>query len=141
MERSETLKESKTDVLERLGLALQHKSAVGVFSSRQKAESALNELKTSGFSMDKVSILVRDLQPDKMARVDTQEQVTEQANIDDEIDVITGAVFGGIDGLLVGMGTLLIPGLGFITGAGAIGLTLVTILAGAGTRRIKQRLV
>lgn len=33
------------------------KRAVGVFSSRQKAEYALNELKASGFPMDKVSII------------------------------------------------------------------------------------
>jgi len=136
MDLSETPKESKTSVLEQLGLALQHKCAVGVFSSRQKAESALNELRTSGFSMDKVSILVRALQHDKMARVDTQDQVSEQANIDDEMDLITGAVLGGIDGLVVGMGTLLIPGVGFITGAGAIGLTLAAILAGAGIGRL-----
>ena len=133
MNLSETRKEPKTDVLEQLGLASHHKCAVGVFSSRQKAESALYELKTSGFSMDKVSILVRPLEHDKRARVDTQEQVNEQANIDDnEMDVITGAVLGGMDGLLVGMGTLLIPCVGFITGAGTIGLLLAAILAGAG---------
>ncbi len=34
--------------------------AFGVFSSRQEAEEALSELKTSGFPMDNVSLIARD---------------------------------------------------------------------------------
>ncbi|HEY9609587.1 general stress protein [Allocoleopsis sp.] len=34
--------------------------AFGVFSSRQEAEQVLNELKASGFPMDKVSLIARD---------------------------------------------------------------------------------
>lgn len=41
--------------------------AVGVFPNRNKAEEALNELRSSGFPMDRVSVLAKD--------VDRNEQV------------------------------------------------------------------
>lgn len=36
------------------------KYAVGVFSSRKVAQQAIDELKASGFSMEKVSIVAKD---------------------------------------------------------------------------------
>lgn len=39
----------------------QYKRAIGTFSNRQQAEAALNELRNSGFLMDRVSILAKDI--------------------------------------------------------------------------------
>ena len=41
------------------------KRAVGVFSNRQQAEQALNELKASNFPMDNVSLIARDADQDE----------------------------------------------------------------------------
>lgn len=50
-------------------MALVHKRAAGVFPDRLATESALNQLKSSGFPMDKVSVVVRHVsQADQSVR-------------------------------------------------------------------------
>ncbi|MBE9190341.1 signal transduction histidine kinase LytS [Gloeocapsopsis crepidinum LEGE 06123] len=116
-------------------MATQLKRAVGTFSSRTKAESALNTLRDSGFKMDKVSILAKDsTRDDQIAGVDLQDrnQVNERGNTEAQegagIGATTGTILGGAGGLLVGLEALLIPGVGpFLAGG-----TIATTLAGAG---------
>ncbi|OKH22429.1 general stress protein [Chroogloeocystis siderophila] len=116
-------------------MTTQLKRAVGTFSSRTEAESALNALRESGFSMDKVSILAKDSnRNDRVAGVDVQDrnQVKERGETEAQegagIGATTGTVLGGVGGLLVGLEALLIPGVGpFLAGG-----TIATTLAGAG---------
>lgn len=116
-------------------MATQLKRAVGTFSSRTEAESALNALRDSGFEMDKVSILAKDTsRNDQIAGVDLQDrnQVKERGNTEAQegagIGATTGTVLGGAGGLLVGLEALLIPGVGPFLAGGTIAATL----AGAG---------
>jgi hypothetical protein len=61
----------------------QLKYAVGVFSSRQETEQALNQLNRSGFPMDKVSVIARDAdRQDDIAGVDVSDRVGNKA-VDD----------------------------------------------------------
>lgn len=109
----------------------QHKRAVGVFSSRQDAERALNELHRSGFPMNKVSIIARDAdQQDDIAGVDVSGGVGNKADESAKSGALTGGALGGITGLLVGLGSLAIPGVGPVVLAGEVATTLATTLAG-----------
>jgi hypothetical protein len=111
----------------------QHRRAVGVFSTRREAEHALNELKNSGFPMDRVSVIARDSdRPDQIAGADTSDRVLNKADEGAGTGAITGTVLGGLGGLLLGLGTIAIPGVGPIIAAGTIGTTLAATAAGAG---------
>lgn len=110
-----------------------HKRAVGLFSSRREAESALTELKDAGFPMTRISIIAKDADREgDIAGVETQERVGNKADEGAKAGAVTGATLGGITGLLVGLGTLAIPGVGPVLLAGEIATTLATAAAGAG---------
>jgi len=99
-----------------------------VFSTRQDAEYALNELNRSGPWTKSPSS--RDAaRQDDIAGVDVSARVGNKAD--------EGASAGayrwhirGITGLLVGLGALAIPGVGPVVLAGEIATTLATTLAG-----------
>ncbi|MGL5834937.1 MAG: general stress protein [Waterburya sp.] len=106
---------------------------MGVFSTRQKAELALEELRDSGFSMDKVSIIARDGDREKdiaNVEVEDHDRVGNKADEGATKGAVTGGVFGGVTGLLVGLGALAIPGIGPIMLAGVEATALATALAG-----------
>lgn len=110
-----------------------HQRAVGVFSNRNAAEHALTELRDAGFSMNKVSVIVKDSdRTGDIAGVDTQERVGNKADEGAATGAVTGGILGGLTGLLVGLGTLAIPGVGPILLAGEVATTLATTAAGAG---------
>jgi hypothetical protein len=105
-------------------------SAIGVFSNREKAEQALNELKASGFSMEKVSIIAKDIDQGKqVASVQTSDRIGNQ-NVDTTGavgDAISSATWGGV---LVGLSSLALPGIGVVLAAGSVGVALLTSVAG-----------
>ena len=106
------------------------KRGIGVFSSREVVEAALNELKNSDFPMDKVSVVGRDSKegeeivnnPDEFIRDKTTEGLGKGA--------LTGSAIGGLSGLLVGLSTLVIPGLGHIFFAGSQAALIGTLVGG-----------
>lgn len=110
-----------------------HRRAVGTFSNRRDTEQALHELKNSGFSMDRVSVIAKDADhKDDIAGTQVTERVGNKADEGATTGAVTGGTLGGVAGLLVGLGTLAIPGIGPIMLAGATATTLATTLAGAG---------
>lgn len=110
-----------------------HRRAVGVFSHRRDAEKALNELKHSGFAMDRVSIIAQDTdRNEQIAGSPVREKVGDKSDEGATTGAVAGGALGGLTGLLVGLGTLAIPGIGPIMLAGATATTLATTLAGAG---------
>lgn len=112
----------------------QLKRAVGAFSSRTEAETALTELRSSGFAMDKISVLAKDTnRNEKVAGVgvtdrDEIKRGDNEAQEGAGIGATAGTVLGGVGGLLVGLEALIIPGAGPFLAAG----TIATTLAGAG---------
>jgi hypothetical protein len=113
----------------------QFKRAVGTFSSRTEAETALTELRSSGFAMDKISVLAKDTnRNEKVAGVGVTDRDEIKNRGDNEaqegagIGATAGTVLGGAGGLLVGLEALVIPGVGPFLAAG----TIATTLAGAG---------
>lgn len=108
-----------------------NRRAVGVFSTRRDAEHALNELHSSGFPMNKVSVIARDAdKQDDIAGVDVSDRVGNKADEGAATGALTGGVLGGATGLLVGLGALAIPGVGPVLLAGEVATALATTLAG-----------
>lgn len=109
----------------------QHKRAVGVFSSRQDAEFAIDELNRAGFPTNQISIVARDAdRQDRIAGVDVEGRVGNKADEGAAAGALTGGTVGGITGLLVGLGALAIPGVGPVIVAGEIATVLATTVAG-----------
>lgn len=114
---------------------MNNRRAMGLFSSHQEAENALNELRNAGFSMNQVSIIAKETERlDQSNRIgETRVQdLTETTRVDEgaKAGVATGGAVGGLTGLLVGLGTLAIPGVGPIMLAGATATAIATTLAG-----------
>ncbi|WP_026732725.1 general stress protein [Fischerella sp. PCC 9605] len=113
----------------------QRKRAVGTFPNRQTAEAALSRLRDSGFPMDRVSVLAKDIdRSDQIggATVKDKSDMSDRGDTEAQegagIGAVTGTILGGIGGLLVGLEALIIPGVGPFLAAG----TIATTLAGAG---------
>jgi outer membrane lipoprotein SlyB len=95
------------------------KAVIAVFHDRDRAESALEDLKERGFERD-ISLIAKEGEGDQEGTGD--QDLTEGA--------FTGGALGGIAGLLAGTGALLIPGVGPIIAAGPIAAALTGVVAG-----------
>lgn len=107
-----------------------NKHAVGVFSSRQQAEQAINELQAAGFSMDKVSIIAKDAEGgEKLGNAEVSDKIGDQSV--DTTGAVGDALNAGTWGsVLVGLSSLALPGIGAVIAAGSVGAALVTSMAG-----------
>ncbi|MEB3337788.1 MAG: general stress protein, partial [Leptolyngbyaceae bacterium] len=111
-----------------------HRRAVGVFTNCQAAEQALHDLSHAGFSMDRVSLIAKDVgRGDAVAGNKADEGAG--------LGAVSGGTLGGITGLLVGLGTLAIPGIGPIMLAGADATTLATTLGGGAIGAVAGSLI
>ncbi|GAB1541300.1 hypothetical protein NUACC21_39710 [Scytonema sp. NUACC21] len=110
-----------------------HRRAVGVLTHRLDAEHALYELRDSGFPIEKVAVVAQNAsQNDGLAGTAIRERVGDKVDEAATVGAISGGALGGLAGLLVGLGSLAIPGIGPIMLAGATATALATTLAGAG---------
>src|SRR6186997_1514235 len=96
----------------------------GLYASVDRAERAVDELVTAGFSNDDVSVLMADTQGSK----DFAHEKHTKAPEGTATGAATGGTIGGTLGLLAGIGALAIPGLGPFIAAGPI----MAALAGVG---------
>lgn len=104
------------------------RTVVGVYEDRDTAQEVVETLIDNGFTRDDISVVARGTEGEREIDVEREgEDVSEGAAAGAGV----GAVLGGIGGLLVGLGTLVIPGLGFIVAAGPIVGLLTGALAGA----------
>lgn len=113
--------------------------ATGTFSSFDKMEVALHELKDRGFLMNRVSIVGRDINSHtEMTGSNTSNQLADVGNLvshenrSEETAVegaITGGALGAVTGLLVGMGLLAIPGIGPVMLAGATATAIASTIS------------
>jgi hypothetical protein len=109
------------------------KRAFGIFSTRQKAEQALNELKASDFPMDNVSVLARDAEQDEeLAGAELTNRIGNKdvgASTGVVGEIATNSALGSV---LVGLTSLAIPGVGPVIAAGTVATALVATVAGTG---------
>ncbi|WP_413161471.1 general stress protein [Capilliphycus salinus ALCB114379] len=110
---------------------------VGVFSNRQEAEQALNELKASGFPMDKVSIIAKQAEEnDQLGEASMSDKVGNK-----DVSTATGVAANtmansALGTVLVGLGSLAIPGIGSVIAAGTLGLALTASTAAIGVEAL-----
>ncbi|WP_017714738.1 hypothetical protein [Kamptonema formosum] len=87
--------------------------------------------------MDKVSILAKDAdRDDRLAGAEMSDRIGSQdvrTATGVAADAVTASTLGTV---LVGLGSLAIPGVGPIIAAGSLGVALVTSVAGAGIEAV-----
>jgi uncharacterized membrane protein len=93
------------------------KTVIGLFDRMDDARQVVQALIDDGFERDDISLVSRQ----------EGEYVTERGE-ERTSGAAVGAALGGVEGLLVGLGALAIPGIGPVIAAGP----LATALAGAG---------
>ena len=122
---------STNPITDRDRISNRHKRAIGVFEHRRDAEAALTDLRNSGFPMDRISLIAKDAgQHDQIAGVEMDRKAGNKADEGAKTGAATGAALGGLGGLLVGLGTLAIPGVGPVLLGGAAATALATALSG-----------
>jgi hypothetical protein len=110
----------------------QNKRAVGVFSTPEQAEYALNELRDSGFAMNTVSVVARDTtRQNEVAGVEVNPyRGSNDAGGGAKAGALAGGAVGGIVGLLGALTALAVPGVGPVVAGGAIASILGDALIG-----------
>ncbi|MDO3410449.1 YsnF/AvaK domain-containing protein [Saccharibacillus sp. CPCC 101409] len=104
-----------------------NRKVVGVFNSENEASNAIEQLKSSGYRADDISVVTRNKKDMKKIEEETGTMAPEGA----AGGAATGGVLGGIGGLLAGLGALAIPGIGPLLAAGPLATTLAGVAVGA----------
>jgi hypothetical protein len=114
--------------------------AVGTFSTYEVAETALRELKDSGFLMDRVSVVGHDMNnhteatgantSNQLADIEKLHTHENKAGETAKDGAIAGSGLGSLAGLLVGLGAIAIPGIGPVMLAGAAATAIATTISG-----------
>ncbi len=123
------------------------KTVVAIFDNYSSAENAANQIKEQGLRTDDISIVAKEQDSDWKGTTATMggngaanaTMKNGGRGINDNISdgVVTGGILGGLAGLLIGAGSMVIPGLGIIAAAGPI----TGLLSGAVTGGIVGGLV
>jgi hypothetical protein len=98
---------------------------VAVYNDHVQAEQAVDQLKSTGFDMTKLSIVGKDYH--------TEENVVGYYNAGDRMKYWgkMGAFWGGVWGLLFGAAFFVVPGIGPVLVAGPVAAWIVAALEGA----------
>src|SRR5436190_16541737 len=113
------------------------KAVFGLARDEAQACRIVDELKTTGFSNNDISVLL----PDKSGTKDFAHKKNTKAPEGAVTGAGTGGVVGGVLGWLAGIGTLAIPGVGPFIAAGPIMAALGGAAVGAATGSIIGALV
>ena len=109
---------------------VEHRSAVGVLPSNLATEATLNLLKDAGLSLDKITLVARTADDDD----DTipEEQFIRHRTIERlGKGALDGGMFGAVGGLLIGLASLVLPGIGTVGVIGARGVLLLGTAVGS----------
>jgi hypothetical protein len=113
------------------------KSIIGIVDSRQQAEQVVNDLQQAGFGLPDLSVLFPSSDGSRAFAFELGTKAPEGALT----GVGTGGALGGTLGLLAGIGSLAIPGLGPFIAAGPLLAALSGAAAGAAVGGIAGALV
>lgn len=105
------------------------KRAVGLFQDRRSAETAMKQLKDSGFDMNKVSIVHKGEETGNIHGANVNQESDNKVASAAGKGATAGGIGGGAIGLIGSLGILAIPGVG---PAAELGVLLAnTVFAGA----------
>lgn len=98
------------------------KTVVAIFDDYSYAEKAARQIKEQGLRTDDISIVAKQTSENNMRNTATMGRPESPRAINDNISdgVVTGGILGGLAGLLIGAGSMVIPGLGIVAAAGPI---------------------
>ncbi|WP_339226385.1 general stress protein [Oceanobacillus sp. FSL K6-2867] len=99
---------------------------VGIYDTEEQAVKAVEQLKSKGYTIDKISIIAQNTNMLKESAEEISPSTTDGA--------VAGAAAGGaigVTGLFIGLSALAIPGIGPVIAAGPIITTLGGAAAGA----------
>jgi uncharacterized protein (TIGR02271 family) len=113
------------------------KAVFAIATSEQQASRIVDELKSSGFSKDDVSVIFADKRSSKEFAHEKNTKAPEGATT----GAAAGGVLGGALGWLAGAGALAIPGVGPLIAAGPIMAALSGAAIGAATGGIAGGLI
>jgi hypothetical protein len=105
-------------------MAGKNTAVFGIYKSSAQAERAVDQIVARGFTHNDISVLL----PDNKSSKEFAHEKNTKAPEGTTTGVTTGGIVGGTLGLLAGIGTLAIPGLGPFIAAGPI----MASLAGLG---------
>lgn len=110
---------------------LYEKRAVGVFPDQQVMENALNALRSSGFPMHKITIVLRDRdQHDETMETNLSMPSNRVTNPYASSSSRADGGLSGVTGLLAGLNNVAVPGMGSLQVVGAEATTLTSALTG-----------
>lgn len=111
-------------------------TVVGVFNSESAAQSAVNELRSAGVPMDRISVIARP-------SGDIMNESGEVINVssEDHMTAGEGLTVGAVWGGLVGLAALAIPGIGPLVTSNIFAAALTGAVAGAATGGIAGALI
>jgi hypothetical protein len=107
-------------------MAGKNTAVFGIYQTRTQAEETVDTLIDSGFRAEDISVLM----PENVGTKDFAHEKHTKAPEAAAVGAVAGGVAGGTLGLLMGLGTLAIPGLGPFIAAGPIMGALAGIGAG-----------
>ena len=114
---------------------------IGVFPHKLDAEAAVNDLKDSGFPMDKVSVVAKDDGKKSIKGKDLSKTPGHPVSEGAKIGSVTGTTIGLLTGLLVGISTVMVPGIGTVVVAGTLAEAMAVTLAAGGAGAISGGLI
>ena len=110
-------------------------TVVAMFDNVNDAQAAVRELVDNGFTRENISLVSRE-------GADQYGELLDPLPMDDTIEgVASGALLGGLTGLVVGLFALAIPGVGPVIAAGPIAAALTGAGVGAVTGGLVGALV
>ncbi len=100
------------------------RTLVAIFDNYDHAESAARQIKDRGLKTDDISIVAKHGEDQEIDRpggtLASMGRNDGQVNDNISDGVVTGGILGGLAGLVIGAGSMVIPGLGIIAAAGPI---------------------
>jgi len=106
------------------------KTVVGLFDTFDEARNAMQDLVEHGFQAGDISLLTNDASGEQAAYLKKdQDRLPEETA---GLGALAGTIFGGVGGIMVGIGALTIPGIGPVVAAGSFLSILGTTALGAG---------
>jgi len=118
-------------------MASKNTAVFGIYKTVGHAERAVDTLTSAGFANNDISVLLTDAQTSH----DFAHEKNTKAPEGTAAGVTTGGIIGGTLGLLAGLGTLAIPGVGPLIAAGPIMASLAGLGVGAAAGGIIGALV
>lgn len=117
------------------------KTVVAIFDRQDYAENAARQIEEQGMRTDDISIVAKQGEEQAYGggtnRGDTgrtnMTMENRERGVNDNISdgVVTGGILGGLAGILIGAGSMVVPGLGIVAAAGPItGLIAGTVTGG-----------